>query len=298
MSRLFLVLALPAFLVLSAACANNAELEERLEALEEKQEVTNTSIEQTRDAIDELKSEVSAVGDQTSNNGDSIGLLNAQIENLIDDLSELNTRAISDSDAVEDLATGMEESIAEIHSSVLSSNLSSGSLPIFNRNLSVNEANQLFGDCLIGRVEDLMGTMASMFGKSLADEFPVEDLTGFSDGELTSVEEIAFMGAFFGCWTIGASSSFDVDVTENEVALPSFDTNLTENEVEQVIYDCLWDRMDVWAERTLEEWQFIDAEIIERFLQPVPEINTSLFTRKEMISIWGSLLGCWSMDGQ
>jgi hypothetical protein len=281
---LSLVFTLPVFLILGVGCANNDELGERVQALEAKQEVTNKVVEGSHDTLAGMQTQVSALESQAVTSGDIIGQISDQLEDLSDDLSELTSRTISGGDAVEELAADMEKAISELRSLGFAGNLSSRSLPVFNLDISEDEANQLFNDCLVGRVQGLMGSMGSLFGKAFADEFPVEDLTGFSAGALSSVDEIAFMGAFFGCWTIGA--------------LPSFDTDLAENEAEQFIYDCLWSRMYGWGEKTSEEWEFIDVEIIERLLQPVPEINTSLLSRMETISIWGALLGCWSIDDQ
>lgn len=249
--------------------------------MEEKLTENTVSVEQTRTDLEDLKNQFSALEGQTTENGSAIGLLSTQLEDVGDELSELIGRVIADSYAIEELAGDLEKATVEIRNSANPVSVSTGSLPTFDRSIPENEANQLFNDCVVGRFQSLIG---SLYTEALANELPVEDLVGFSDGSLSPVEEIALMGAFFGCWTIEA--------------LPSLDSELTENEAEQIIYDCLWSRMYGWRERTPEEWEFIDVEIIEKFLKPVPEINTSLLTRKEEISIWGALLGCWSIDDQ
>ena len=242
------------------------------------------SVEQTRTDLEDLKNQFSALEDQTTENGSLIGLLSTQLEVVGEDLAELIGRVIADSYVMEELAADMEKAITEIRSSANPISVSTGSLPTFDRNSSDDTADRLFRECFVGRMAGLIGSMGPLFREAIEEEIPIDAFTGFTSGEISHVDEIAVMGAFLNCWTIGNSLSFDID--------------LTENEAEQIIYDCLWSRMYGWRERTPEEWEFIDVEIIEGFLQPVPDINTSALTRKEMISIWGALLGCWSIEDQ
>ena len=34
-----------------------------------------------------------------------------------------------------------------------------------------------------------------------------DQIVGFSEGELSDMMEVGFMGAFFGCWTLGSQTS-------------------------------------------------------------------------------------------
>ena len=202
MNRLLLsfIYTLPAFLILVVGCANNDELEARVQAMEQKQEAANTLAEKSHDALAGLETQVSALESQAVTSGNSIGQISAQLEDLSDDLSELNTRTTNESDAVEELATQMENAMSELRNLVFAANLSPDSLPVFSRAISEDAANRLFRDCLVGRMEGLMGSMGPLFGEVLEEEFPVDSFTGFTAGELSHVDEIAFMGAFLGCW--------------------------------------------------------------------------------------------------
>ena len=198
---LSLPLVVPAFFILGIGCSNSAAVEQRIRDLEARQVETNTVAEQTRDSVEDLRLQASDLESQAAANNSAISQIPNHVEDLSDEVSDLNSQVGDISKAINQLSASMQSVNSEIAKLAAAANAESDSLPLFNIDVTENEANQLLLDCLIGRMEGLFGSVGSVFSRSFAEEFPLSEFVGFSDGDMSATEEIMFLGAFFGCWS-------------------------------------------------------------------------------------------------
>ena len=79
---------------------------------------------------------------------------------------------------------------------------------IFKLDTDVAEARRMWKNCLADRLAAAMGPLGAMLTQAggFEEAMNFDQIVGFSEGELSSTMEIGFMGAFFGCWTLGSQT--------------------------------------------------------------------------------------------
>ena len=79
---------------------------------------------------------------------------------------------------------------------------------VFSLDTDEPEARRMWKNCVADRLAAAMGPLGAMLIQSegFEEEMDFDQIVGFSDGEMSRTMEIGFMGAFFGCWTLGSQS--------------------------------------------------------------------------------------------
>ena len=80
------------------------------------------------------------------------------------------------------------------------------SLLVFRLDTDEIKARRMWKNCVADRLAAAMGPLGAMLtqAEGFKDAMDFDQVVGFSEGEMSRTMEIGFMGAFFGCWTLGS----------------------------------------------------------------------------------------------
>ncbi len=79
---------------------------------------------------------------------------------------------------------------------------------IFKLDTNEATARRMWNDCMTERWAAIIGPLGALLtqSKSFEEAMNFNEITGFSDGELSGAMEIGFIGSFLGCWTFGSQT--------------------------------------------------------------------------------------------
>ena len=77
---------------------------------------------------------------------------------------------------------------------------------VFRLDTDEIKARRMWKNCVADRLAAAMGPLGAMLtqAEGFEDAMDFDQVVGFSEGEMSRNMEIGFMGAFFGCWTLGS----------------------------------------------------------------------------------------------
>ena len=79
---------------------------------------------------------------------------------------------------------------------------------VFRLDTDEIKARRMWKNCVADRLAAAMGPLGAMLTQAggFEAEMDFDQVVGFSEGEMSRTMEIGFMGAFFGCWTLGTKT--------------------------------------------------------------------------------------------
>ena len=138
-----------------------------------------------------------------------VAALGLKVDTLASDVEELPAKLELLNRKLDDQTVSTRMALSSLTAELGSGQ--AGGLPVFPSNATQSKALQLLQDCLSARIASLLGGMGSLYAQSSAWAKDLEAFTGevvgFSGGDLTTMQEAASMGAFFGCWTLTPAQS-------------------------------------------------------------------------------------------
>ena len=158
-----------------------------------------------------------------TNNSDALSLQQAASAQLSSEVAALGLKVDTLASDVEELPARLEQLNRKLDDQTVSTRMAlssltaelgsgqAGGLPVFPSNATRSKALQMLEDCISERLATLLGGMGNLYAQTSAWAKELEAFTGavvgFSEGELTTMQEAASMGAFFGCWTLTPAQS-------------------------------------------------------------------------------------------
>ncbi len=153
-------------------------------------------VQETADIESRLSAEIAASEDRLN-------------DKIYDSSTETRTMFVTQ---ISNLKNRLPDEVADSTVDALASELERGKQPTLQRfpeDISEVQARAMFETCLTERFELLLGSLSYFISDAdfsdLYDAF-IGD-TSFSDGELSPAQEIGFLGAFMGCWTLAPEQS-------------------------------------------------------------------------------------------